>query len=169
LIQAPNIAETLFEILIEEKENKDLVYHTLQIMYDVFVGEYMYDNDENQEIFVFMDSFVQLGICELLISMIEIYVSTGEGDNSIEFVFYIINELVRYCDETLSIFIDAGILNCLVNIYNSPLYVKHSLWCSIIDIVKSICVFDVNIIHQFNLLGIDRDSTFFNALPENLI
>lgn len=164
MIQAPNIAENLFQILIEEKKNKDLVYHSLQIIYDVFVGDYIYDDDENQVIFEFMETFVELGICELLISMIEIYVSTGEGDNSIEFVFHIIDELVRCHYQSLLIFIDTGLLNCLVNIYNSPLYVKHSLWFSINDILKCLWAFDVNIIHQFNLLGVDTSSTFFNAI-----
>jgi hypothetical protein len=106
----------------------------------------------------FIDTLVQLGICELFISTIEIYISTGEGDNSIDLVFYIINELVSYNDETLSIFIDAGVLNCLVKIYNSTLYVKHSLWLSITEIVKGL-QFIIIIIHQFILLGIDRDSS----------
>jgi hypothetical protein len=125
-----------------------------------------------------MDCFVQFGICEVLISYIGEYMNND--DYMIGEILEIIEELTSAeftDDDTISRFVVTGLLNCLVTVYNSY-SIKLSSNCDIIrwdtlvslkstllGIVSNLCEFDVDFIHQFNLLGIHRDSIFFSNLP----
>jgi hypothetical protein len=186
LARAPHASMALFKILSEEKENENLVNLSLEIIkYDLFALA------RNVSIFQqkkdFVDTFVDLGICELLIQIIETYAvkytPIQENDDSIfnkntniiSSAFFIISELISFrswnifSHEYISRFIAAGLLNCIVKIYNSPLFCDEMFFPrGVCNMIESLCVFDVNIIQQFRLKGILRNSDFFRALPTGL-
>jgi hypothetical protein len=175
-------------ILSEEKENENLVYRSLEIIeYDLFALS------RNVRIFQqkkdFVDTFVELGICELLIHIIEIYAvkctpikenddsifNKNTNTNIISSAFLIISELISFrswnvfSHEYISRFVAVGLLNCIVKIYNSPIFCDEMFFPrGVRNMIESLCVFDVNIIQQFRLLGIPRNSDFFRALPTGL-
>jgi hypothetical protein len=194
MIGAPNIPYALYKILTEEKDNKDLVDLALRIIYDAMIALGNNELKLFHEKMTFMDKFVEMGLCEILIQVIEMYsiaenygydryptVKSGfkynTNQNVIQLALYIIDDFhsrhsfghFSYIHKKyISKFITAGIVNCFVKLYNSPFY-EDSLAGDVRDIIESLCKFDVNIIEQFNLLGISRDSTLFWHLPEDLI
>lgn len=191
LVQAPNIPKALYQILIEKTEDKDLLELSLGIMHDAMIalGDFELNMFDEKEAFV--NTFVDFGICDLLINIIETY-SIAENyaydrhatkkysfkhntnENIIQLACYIIDEMTsyysfgEYSHEYILKFIAGGMVNCLVKFYNSPFY-EGWLARTVRGIVKSLCVFDLTFIQQFDVLGISRDSNFFWDLPENLI
>jgi len=162
LIEASNLPCALCKILIEEKENKALFHQTLGIISDIF--EHKFNQNYVSMKWDFMDCFVQYGICEALISFIGEYKGeTDYNEYSFLYAFNIINQLTSAQfteDDTISRFVAAGLLNCLVTVYNSS---TVSLFADpFLEIVFNLCDFDENFIHQFNLLGIPRNSYFFS-------
>jgi hypothetical protein len=148
-----------------------------------------------------VDDFVKFGIFESLIQIIETYavkytrlkendnINFNKNTNTISSVFFIISELISsqtytvniFTDECIPKFIAAGLLNCIVKIYDSPIFCDKIFTPNVCDVhinvcfidvflnmVKSLCVFDVKIIQQFRLLGILSNSDFFSALPADL-
>jgi hypothetical protein len=155
--------------LIEEKENKSLSYQTLGVISDIF--EHRFSQYNLSKKWDFMDCFVQFGICEALISFIGEYKGEidNENDLSILLVFNIIKRLTSAEfteDDTTSRFVAAGLLNCLVTVYNS--YFDTVFEDPFLEIVFNLCDFDENFIHQFNLLGVPRNSYFFSNVPYGL-
>lgn len=188
MIQASNLPCALCKILIEEKVNKNLVRETLDIISNIFDHIFI-DNSVSLK-WDFMDCFVQFGICEVLISYIGEYMNNGSNDCSMSFILRIIQQLTSAQftdDDTMSRFVAAGLLNCLVTVYKLySIRLNSSGWYSLepplhefffkvafihqfnpplLGIVSNLCEFDVHFIHQFNLLGIPRDSFFFSNLP----
>lgn len=162
MIQASNLPCALCKILIEEKEHKNLIKETLKIISDIFEQRFIHNYVSLK--WDFMDCFVQFGICEVLISYIGEYMN---NDNDIiGEILEIIEELTSAQftdDDTISRFIAAGLLNSLLSLYS--LGDSFSWVFYLVIIVSNLCEFDVDFIHQFNLLGIPRDSFFFSKLP----
>jgi hypothetical protein len=78
---ASGILEALLEVLQEEKENEDLLYYSLRIMHRILVHPVNRNMDTDFITAIAstdMDSvFSMFGTCELLIPIIETYLSTG--------------------------------------------------------------------------------------------
>jgi hypothetical protein len=191
MIGAPNVPYALYKILTEEKDNKDLVELALQIAHDAMIALGYAELEMFDEKMDFMDTFVEMGLCEALIQIIEMYsVAENYGydsyatttcgfkhntnENVIQLALNIIDDFHsrhsfgHLSNEYISKFITAGIVNCFVKLYNSPFYETWSAR-TVRKIIEPLCKFDVTIIQQFNFLGISRDSNLFWRLPEDLI
>jgi hypothetical protein len=192
MIGAPNIAYALYKILTEEKDNKDLLELALQIVYDAMIALGDQELQMLDKKMDFMYIFVEMGLCEALIQIIEMYsVAENYGDvryittkdyrykyntnqNVIQLALYIIDDFHshhsfgHFSYEYISKFINAGTVTCFVKLYNSPFY-EDWLARTVRDIIEPLCKFDVTIIQQFDLLGISRDSSLFWRLPTELI
>lgn len=169
LIQAPNIPKAICKILIEKIEDKDLIKLSLGIVSDAITAISWHSdlNIMSNEKKAFVDTFVDFGICELLINIIEIYpITENDGYDVIQLACYIIADITSFrsfgknSHEYMLKFIAEGIVNCLVKLYNSPFY-KSYLRRTVREVVKSLCAFDMNVIEQFDVLGISWDSNFF--------
>jgi hypothetical protein len=135
------VQKALVVILIEEKENADVIKICLQILRLANFTDWHLWRD-----------FFNFGICKALLSIMEHYLS---DENRITDVLSIIDSITSF-DYYVDRFVNAGLIKALVNVYKSsysyemlPYLVRKEFHC------------DPGVYEQFHQLDIPEGSSFF--------
>jgi hypothetical protein len=139
---APNIPKALVQILIEENENTDIVNVCLIILI-LFT--------------LVRRNFVICGICEAIMPILRIYAFDKDKIDNLILLILHISDYPRNIPRLIT----AGLLEALVQIFNSPIFEKvfHEPYQ---DLVKHLCAHNKQVPLEFHNLGISEGSNFFD-------
>jgi hypothetical protein len=148
--ESSKMPEALVKILLEEKENPDVIYVSLNLMHRLVTIDPNY--------YLHMYSLVEKHrLCEILMIIMDIYSSDKD---KMDLILVIIARVIEK-GANISIFLSRGLLKALVQLFESSYYSIH-----LTDLVKLICREDYGIYYsnykeRFHKLGIPEGSKFF--------
>jgi hypothetical protein len=151
--KSTKIPMALVKILIEERGNPDFIYFCL-ILSEMLVANYVFLSSLNDHLCI--SNFIQCGVCEALLPLIDIYISDND---KLEGILWIIKCIIDVESGILRL-ITAGILKALVQIFelSNNGNMSHSLG----DVIKKLCAWNKKyIVSQLRILGIHKRSNFY--------
>jgi hypothetical protein len=148
--RARDIPKALVKILTEENGDGDVITICL-LLAD---GLATCCENSDMDIQSVCRTFVRWGIAEALMHIMKIYRS--DGDKTRDALIVIHHVLLHF--ENVQRFIDAGLLETLVDVFNSSVNQDKRF---LRLIVNNLLVYDENLFYRFQELGIDEGSDFF--------
>jgi hypothetical protein len=142
--RSTSIPIALVKILIEERGNPEFIQICLILSYKLVSQGYR----------DLISDFIECGICEALLPLIDIYISDTDKINKILCIILCIIQ----APSSIPTLINAGLLKALVQIFE---YEGISHFFS--HVIKTLCAWNKKeIVTQFRILGVSKTSNFFD-------
>jgi hypothetical protein len=155
--ESRKIPIVLVKILEEERRNPDFIEICLLLSY-MLISQGYYASSLSYDVRLRISDFIQCGICEALLPLIDIYISDADKINEILYTILCIIQV----PSSIPRLITAGLLKALVQIFEcerNSWDISHSLS----GIIKKLCVWNKKqIVSQFRMLGIRKRSGFYD-------
>jgi hypothetical protein len=148
--KAPKIPNAMVKILIEEKGNTDIIDICLELFSNLY--EPIHTEKLSRDL---TTRFTNCGICETLISVMELYLFDEKKMNNI--LEIIIDN--PFWGRNISRFIEAGLLKALKQLHESPFHCERFP-----NLIQRILDDDSSAYGQFLQLGILPESSFFDGV-----